>query len=206
MQIKAVFGVTMGAALAATTGCMVERSYDPQDFRGLDNDNALGDINVVDDDVDVIEDDIDDVDLSARFTGALNGHMRGDVGPAVDIDQAPDRLTAYDDGFYMVVESVARLDERAAMLYLSVTNGADLFVPGASETFTMNDTYSEDGTYVTLLGCTGQDVDIYDEFDVPADEVDVVVEEGEVPGEVVVQTTGRWSDGSEASATFTLVR
>ena len=100
------------------------------------------------------------------------------------------------------------------MLMLSATNANVLFVPGRSETFSLYQE-STDGSQVYLMGCTGQQQDIYDEYDVPADEVTIDVEAGEQPGEVVVQMTGTWNEYDEnyeptgkshaASSTFTLV-
>ena len=74
---------------------------------------------------------------------------------------------------------------------LSASNAEDVFVAGTSRTFRLDD-YDADGAQVTLLGCTGQEMDVFDEYDVPADEVDVVVEEGTEPGDVVVQIAGVW--------------
>lgn len=225
MQIRLVLGTTVGAALLASTGCMVDRTYAPGEQASVDQgrfvaaDNNNGFLNEGGGDVAV--DEQPDVDLEGLFTGARDGHMRGDVGPATGINQAPQRLNAYDDGWYLSVESAAQLDDRAAMLMLSASNASDLFVPGMSGTFSLYE-YEADGPQVTLLGCTGGSMDMYDEYDVPADEVDVVVEEGEQPGEVVVQVAGRWNaqveydydgnvvssggDVTVASASFTLTR
>ena len=218
MHMRKLLGTTAGAALLATTGCMVDRTYQPEPSRNfednfrVDNDQFRED--GTDDDFDDFEDPSDDVQPSVPFTGARDGLMSGDVGPAVNINQAPDRLAVYDDGYYLSIEAVAQLQDRAAMLMLSASNAGDLFTAGTSRTFTFSN-YEADGAQVYLLGCTGQQMDIYDEFDVPADEVDVVVEEapGGAPGEVQVQLTGLWNryddrgelvDTQKASSTFTL--
>ncbi|MDP2340292.1 MAG: hypothetical protein Q8O67_04990 [Deltaproteobacteria bacterium] len=222
MQLRTLLGTTVGALLLST-GCMVDRTYQPepsQDFRdGFVVDNSDLDDDFNDDD---FNDDLgngDGQDLyeeepSIPFVGVRNGLMSGDVGPAVGINQTPDRLAVYDDGYYLSIEAVAQLDNRAAMLMLSASNAGDLFTAGTSRTFSFY-AYEADGAQVYLLGCTGPEMDVYDEFDVPADEVDVVVEEapGGEPGEVLVQLTGRWNqyddqgeifDVKKANSTFTL--
>lgn len=208
MQMRTRVGTSViGAALLATTGCMVEHTYQEQPI-----DRSFDDGYAAIDDRDV------DIEVPAgAFVGARDGSMEGTVGPAVNINQEPDQLTAYDDGYYISIMSVAQLPERAAMLNLSATNGATLFVPGTHRTFSLY-AGEADSMDVYLLGCTGQEQDIYDEYDVPADEVTIDVEEGEVPGEVVVQVAGRWDpttydeqgnpvgEPNIASATFTLTR
>ena len=216
MQLRMLLGTTVGALLVASTGCMVDRTYQPEPSREFDEDFVVDNDNFNDDEVnDDFVDQQDPYDDGAvPFVGIRDGQMNGDVGPAVGIDQVPDRLNVYDDGYYLSVESVAQLENRAAMLMLSASNAADLFVAGTSRRYSFS-AYEEDGAQVYLWGCTGQTMDVYDEFDVPADDVDVVVEEGDAPGEVVVQMTGHWAiyddqgvrnGDHEASATFTLQR
>jgi hypothetical protein len=216
MQLRTVLGTTVGAVLVATTGCMVDRTYHPEPSGGFD-DFVVDQDNFNDDEF--IEDDFEEQDPyegegTVPFVGIRDGQMNGDIGPALGINQAPDRLAVYDDGYYLSIESVAQLENRAAMLMLSASNAGDLFVPGTSRTFSFY-AYEADGAQVYALGCTGAAMDQYDEFDVPADEVDVVVEEaegGEV-GEVQVQLTGRWAQYDDqgsltgnrtATATFVL--
>lgn len=197
MQLRTLLGTTVSAVLLATTGCMVDRTYQPDPTQGfedgfIDSSDNFDDTVQQDAPQDIAADPYDDVEASVPFVGARNGHMTGNVGPALGIDQAPDRLSIYDDGYYLSIESVAQLQDRAAMLMLSASNAGNLFVAGTSRTFTFY-AYEADGAQVYMLGCTGQEVDVYDEFDVPADEVDVVVEAGGEPGEVQVQLTGRWN-------------
>ena len=215
MQMRMLLGTTLGAVLLATTGCMVDRTYQPEPSRGFDD---FIDNNDLDATVDDTGEDFDanDVDAAPPFVGVRDGLLSGDVGPAVGINQAPDRLAVYDDGYYLSIESVVQLENRAAMLMLSASNASDLFVAGTNRRFTFS-AYEADGAQVYLLGCTGQDMDVFDEFDTPADEVDVVVEEapdGE-PGELQVQLAGRWNkydnDGElintqKATSRFTLRR
>ena len=134
--------------------------------------------------------------------GARAGHVTGTVGP-VALDHATSLLSAYDDGYYLSVEAVVDLNDRAAMTLLSISNGQDIFKPGLNATYQIAD-YDAEGVGVTMLGCVGQEVGIYDEYDMPADEVDVHVEAGEVATEADVQLEARWyernDDGSPGRA------
>jgi hypothetical protein len=134
--------------------------------------------------------------------GARDAYIQGAVGPIVLDNTA--RPTAYDDGWYLSVESVVVLPERAAMTLLSVSNGTDVFRPGLDATFRLED-YGNDGPQVTLLGCVGQEEGIYDEYDMPADEVDVGITDGE--GEDMdVSVSGRWFDRGEDGAKLATYR
>jgi hypothetical protein len=197
MQRTQTLVVTGILGLALSAGCLSERDYTP----GPD-DLRPGDTFVEDrrNDPQVVS-----PDLLGRFVAAREGYLQGNVGPASNLDQVPDRLSVYDDGTFLSVESVAVQPGRAAMVLMSVYNAGDFFQPGNSATFT-SDGWDINGTQLGLLGCTGQGIDIYDEYDMPASEVVVVVEEGARPGDVVVHTQGLWSDGSEANASFTLSR
>jgi hypothetical protein len=129
-------------------------------------------------------------DESELVRGAHGAYIDGAVGPLVLDNTA--RPTAYDDGWYLSVESVVVLPDRAAMTLLSVSNGTEIFRPGLDETFRLED-YGSEGPQVTLLGCVGQEEGIYDEYDMPADEVDVNITEGE-GDDMDVGVTGRWYD------------
>lgn len=144
--------------------------------------------------------------------GARDAFIDGAVGPLVLHDIA--RPTAYDDGWYLSVESVVVLEDRAAMTLLSVSNGTDTFKPGLDATFDLED-YGDEGPQVTLLGCVGQEEGIYDEYDMPADQVDVGITEGDEDDSMDVSVTGRWYDRGddgirlatyrEAHTSFTLM-
>lgn len=127
--------------------------------------------------------------------GAVDGRLAGEIGPLSGIDSSATLLSAYDDGYYLSVETVVELFEqdRAVMTLLSVSNGADVFRPGLNATFTLENS-NDDEVQVTVLGCVGQDVGVYDEYDAPADEVTVGVEEGEVEDEMNVAVQARWYD------------
>lgn len=137
--------------------------------------------------------------------GAINGRVAGDIGPVRNLDNDATQLSTYDDGYYISLEAVVEMPDRAAMTLLSVSNGAAIFHPGLDATFRLAD--NEDGLRVTMLGCVGQSAGVYDEYDAPADEVDVDVSqiEGGDDGSLDVALEGRWYDRSssgQALATF----
>lgn len=194
-----IAGSMMAAALVFSTGCL-QGEPEPMGPKI--------------DDIQMQERDVDSSYKPVR--GAVNGHLAGDIGPMTGIDASANVLSAYDDGFYLSVETVVELQERAVMTLLSISNGAEVFAPGLNATFTLENS-SEDEVQVTLLGCVGQDIGVYDEYDAPADEVSVGVEEGVEEGEMNVAVQGRWYDrdamtGAQldsfrtASSSFTLLR
>ena len=127
-------------------------------------------------------------------TGAIDGRLSGDIGPVNNLDSEATELSTYDDGYYISLETVVEMEDRAAMTLLSVSNGASIFHPGMDATFRLAD--NEDGLRVTMLGCVGQSPGVYDEYDAPADEVDVDVfeHEGGEEGALDVELQGRWYD------------
>jgi hypothetical protein len=143
---------------------------------------------------------------------ARDATIKGAVGPVVLDHQA--LPSVYDDGWYLSVESVVELEDRAAMTLLAVSNGSEILVPGLSDTFTIDD-YDPDAPSITMLGCVGQEAGVYDEYDLPADEVDVEVEQGAAENEMAVHVTARWFDRADgvridtyqqAETEFTLLR
>ena len=146
----------------------------------------------------------------APVIGVRSGWLQGQVGPA-QVDAAAAPLAAYTAMSALRVVGVARDEERAVMLQVTLRTDDVELVPGVHEQFT-----PDDAGRLVLLGCVGQAIDVYDEFDSPADEVelDVAPAHGGGPGDVQVQLTGRWSHGAQeepepsrsASLTFVLVR
>lgn len=148
--------------------------------------------------------------------GAIDGRVDGAIGPAEVANNATE-MSTYDDGYYITVETVVAFPERAIMTLLSVSNGADLFVAGNGGRWSLNED-PEGGPRVTMLGCVGDEVGIYNEYDKPADELDLSIDEpsSELPNEVDVTVHARWYDRDEhgehletyrdAVTTFTLVR
>jgi hypothetical protein len=159
----------------------------------------------------------DEPTVLGPISGALDGRVRGTIGPVVGMSESATELSTYDDGYYVTVETVVEQEERAVMTLLSVSNAGDLFLPGNGGSWSLG-AEDEDGTRVTMLGCVGDQVGIYNEYDKPADEVDLVIDEpaSELDNEIDVTVQGRWFDRDEngdkletfhdALTTFTLVR
>lgn len=139
--------------------------------------------------------DVTDVDFTSPVQSARDGHIGGDIGPVEGVDAPAGRLGAWDDGSYMAVEAAAQLGDRAVMIFVSASNAQDLFVPGGSGHFVFGD-YNGVGAQIGVLGCVGQEIDLYDQYDAPADEVDISVEgvDDEIagPADVSVTVTGTW--------------
>ncbi len=192
-----------GSLLAAlvSTGCIVERQYSE-----LPSDADF------------------DVDSTAFDRGpatslrqAVDGRIFGDVGPVRDIDHEASELSAYDDGYYGSVEMVVEPSrENAAMTIINVNGGLDhqALRPGLNAHFSA-DSYptDENELYVTTIGCAGE---MYAwDFDAPADDTEIQVDESAEEGNLDVTVTSRWferdpSTGAradtftEATSTFTL--
>lgn len=189
-------------AAAISSGCIVERQYsDPS------NDGELQ----------MVEAPFDrGVETSLRE--AVNGRIVGDVGPVRGLDERATELTAYDDGYYGSVEMIVEPSrDDAAMTIVNINGGLDhpALRPGLSATFSA-DSYptDENELYVTTIGCAGEKY-AWD-FDAPADDTQIVVEEGEVEGQMDVTVTSRFYERdpatgarldsyTEATSTFSLV-
>jgi hypothetical protein len=168
-------------AAALTTGCLQERSYnvEPQV-------QPSG------------PDDLHNFNGYAAVRGAVDGHIRGDIGPVAGLDRDASDIAAFDDGEYASVETVVKTPDRATMTLLSVVGPTTVLQPGFSGSFTL-ESYASDQVNVTMLGCVGQDVDVYDEYDMPADEVTVTVGAGDLPDELDVTVDGVWHDRDATS-------
>ena len=168
----------MGMAVL-TTGCLVERPFDRTP-------NIESQSNT------------DPPRPYKPIRSAIEGKLQGVVGPVAGLDHDASLLSAYDDGYYLSVETVVQLQDRAVMTLLSISNGEDIFQPGLDATFTL-DNYDSDGVQVTMLGCVGQDVGVYDEYDQPADDVHVTVDEGDTSDDLLVSLTANWYDRDDQS-------
>ncbi len=186
-------GTAVAAALS--TGCLQERSYnvDPDVQTNHTNPGTY-----------------------ATVRGAIDGHIRGDIGPVVGLNNDASEMMAFDDGDYASVETVVELQDRATMTLLSIVGPSTVLRAGFSGSFAL-ESYASDAVNVTMLGCVGQDVDVYDEYDMPADEVTVEVGAGDQPDELDVSVAGVWHDHDaesgerletyrEAATHFTLLR
>jgi hypothetical protein len=161
---------------------------------------AADDVGLVNDDGDVV------VDWDAPIAAASDGRITGDVGPALGVDDDAYETSAWDGGNVVSVENVVALPERVVMLYASITGASSLLRPGTRATFALDDR-TLDGPSVVVLGCTGREANLYDEYDAPAEVVDVVVDDAEdgPAGAVDVTMTGHWGDET-ATSSFRLYR
>ena len=195
-MIKAILAGAIVSATTAATGCLVDRPYDRSP--------------------EVADHKIDTAQPYKPVRAAVDGKLRGQVGPLNNLDHDASLLSAYDDGYYLSVETVVEMPDRAVMTLLSVSNGADLFQPGLDATFSL-DNYDTNGVQVTMLGCVGQDVGVYDEYDMPADQVHVQVTPGQDDTEMGVALQATWFDRDDqtgaklptsklAATQFTLLR
>ena len=191
-----------GTAIAAalSTGCLQERSYNVEPGVELTTPNDRGIAG----------------GSYATVRGAIDGHLIGDIGPVSGLNHDASDMVAFDDGEYASVETVVELPDRATMTLLSIAGPTTVLRPGFTGSFTL-ESYSSDAVNVTMLGCVGQEVDVYDEYDMPADEVTVDVTQGDQPDELDVNVQGTWHDHDsstgerldtfhEANTHFTLLR
>ncbi len=97
-------------------------------------------------------------DSSTPFTGARDGRIVGNIGPATGLNLPTDIANVYDDGYYTQIEVFAlRSDGRRVMLALQVqTDGESgpFFVPGVGKRMKLG--YTTAG-YVGALACEGPD-------------------------------------------------
>ena len=142
----------------------------------------------------------------APAAGVRGGHLRGEIGPA-QVDGAAAPLSAYASMSTLRVVGISQGEEHIAMLQVTLRTDEVELVPGVRERFS-----ADDAGRLVLLGCAGQEVDVWDEFDRPADEVILEVEPEPAgrPGDVTVRLTGQWAEGAlsgapSALATFSFV-
>lgn len=148
--------------------------------------------------------------FEARATGVREGRLVGQVGPAW-VDTPADPLHAYAAMSTLRVVGASLQDDRAVMLQVTLHTDDVSLQPGTSARYG-----TDDAGVLVLLGCVGQSLDVFDEYDRPADEVDLTVEAapGGGAGDVSVVLDGVWwqagRDGRDQSAaasfSFVVVR
>ncbi|OGQ15883.1 MAG: hypothetical protein A2138_15260 [Deltaproteobacteria bacterium RBG_16_71_12] len=148
--------------------------------------------------------------FDAPAAGVRDGHLAGQVGPAW-VDAVAEPLRAYAAMSTLRVMGVALQDDRAVMMQVTLRTDDVALVPGTRERFD-----AADVGRLVLLGCVGQSLDVYDEYDRPADDVELVVDPvpGGGPGDVSVLLDGLWGTAEQsdrepataASFSFVLVR
>ena len=201
------FSLLAAATLAlATSACMTERELDVMDGdylpEGMSNSDGLRELQ----------------------GGAF---LAGDIGPVREIANEAE-VTSYgeewDGDRYDTVNLDVYDDERGtwAMIGLNFEGGLDhpALRPGTTHTFSAMSTYggeSPEDLNVTGIGCSdnntggdpfsdGDSWEDADYFDAPADEVILVVEQGETSGTKEINVTTVFSDGQQAEGSFTLSR
>lgn len=142
-------------------------------------------------------------DYSMLMTDISNGVMSGDVGPVANINVPSQNLAIWDDGSYTSINSatMTHVDNkpRAVMMFVSSTN-RDLFLPGTNVTFDNSDSLDSG---IGVLGCVGQEIDVYDIYDAAAREITIQTTEGG-DGAVDVIINGTWDTGADAMRHATL--
>jgi hypothetical protein len=121
----------------------------------------------------------------------LGGHVQGDIGNVRGLDQEARLRNGYGDETYASIEMHAENGDGAAMNLLEVWGGVDQLQPGTRTTYRPEDvTYEGDEPSVQVIGCAGPSA--YDwSYDQPADEVEVVVSEGDEPDVLRLDYTAR---------------
>ena len=160
-------------ALAASVGCTQQSPY-------YDN--------YGDDDLEFVETDewVDYGNLDL-----VQGYVQGDIGDVRGLDQEARLRNGYGEDTYASMEVHAENTDGAAMHLLEIWGGLDRLEPGTRTTFRPEDTdYEGDELGVQVIGCAGPSP--YDwRYDQPADEVEVVVSEGDEPGVMRLDYTSR---------------
>lgn len=163
--------------------------------------------------------DADVPSQAGPIQGAVDGRIDGQVGET-QLASPATQMAAYDDGHYVSIETVVEFEDQAVMTLLSVSNAEGLFLAGNSGQFLFSEQFDEtnDGPVVTMLGCVGDRVGVYNQYDAAAGEVNLTVNEpaSGLSNEVDVSIQARWFDRDEqgeqlesyreATTTLTLIR
>ena len=131
---------------------------------------------------------------------ADNARLAGDIGPVRDLDEDA-RVSGWDDGTYSDLEVLVESDRGSAMKLLNFHGGIGhpALRPGTTMTFRGGDYPSSNGIYVEALGCSGPSPYEWD-YDLPADEVEITVEEGPEEGSQTFVFTTITRNGYEFGA------
>lgn len=142
----------------------------------------------------------DDDPFARALTGVRDGHVSGAIGGRA-VDDPAEPIALFEGPDQLLVVAVVQHADRALMLQLAVRNDIGLFVPGEHDHATR-----DDAARVRLLGCVGQSVGVYDEYEGLADEVTIVVDDmddaPEAEGDVRVTVTGQWNAPAGVGATL----
>lgn len=148
----------------------------------------------------------------------VDGWLEGEIGPVAGIEHEASVLEGYDDGSFADVQVIAQTERGDAMTWLEIVGGMEHpdLVPGFQKTFRLQDfDYDARQLQVQAVNCAGE---MYNwDYDAPADEVDISVEEGSTPEILRVNFTTRIFEAdpftgtrtggvSEAQGSFDLIR
>lgn len=130
----------------------------------------------------------------------VNPALKTTMGPVTVSDHAL-RVDSFEetwgtnDMYTSVTTTAPDADSGAAMVNLSFSGGLShpAFVPGARLTFNMFEG-GADGLQVDAIGCSGPSEGQWSDFDTPAEEVDIEIEEGEEPGTQVLNYRATFFD------------
>jgi hypothetical protein len=134
--------------------------------------------------------------------GVQDGYMAGDMGTIVAFSADAYAHEAYDYGDVSTVRLDAGTDYWV-MAQLDIEGGLhhpDL-VPGARLSFRGYEDVTEGGVFISALGCSGPSYGSFD-FDGSAEELDVQITQGSVPGQWVMSFWARFSTGQTTQGSF----
>lgn len=204
-----------GSALILSSACgaPVERSPVEERSRGGNDVIEIGlDGEPQDEPLQWGEEDWDDWDDEPFYPGnplALSDViLEAVLGPvAVRVDDSV-RVDAYHEtygtsGFTEVMTTAPEVEDGAAMVLLFIDGGLnhEALVPGAAFNFSP-DSRNIEGLSIDAIGCSGPEDGNWSDFDVPAEDIDIIVEEGEEPGTQVLSYFATFYDydGNKTSA------
>jgi|GEM_PF-1748101 len=133
--------------------------------------------------------------------GLLSGHLTGTMGP-VTVDTDAVHFNTWKEQTFTEINTVAPDADGGAAMTILLFNGplSELEV-GVAQRFSWDGNGTNDGMWVDAIGCSGPQEGRWTYFDVPAEEVDVVVDEGEEPGTRVLAYAAHFDEGYTTSAT-----
>lgn len=135
-------------------------------------------------------------DLGGGYMGnlqLLEGRLAGDIGPVTGVDSEATLLEGFDDGSFADVQVIAETERGVVMSWVEIVGGTDhpALQPGFSQTFRENDFgFDSRNLHVRVVNCSGDEAYDWD-YDQPADEVVVQVEEGPLEETLLVNFTTR---------------
>ncbi|MEW5853712.1 MAG: hypothetical protein AB2A00_33360 [Myxococcota bacterium] len=121
----------------------------------------------------------------------MGGFLRGDIGPVRGLDHQASDVTVVEAGESNTIEVTVDTGSELAMTVVNIEGSLrdPVLVPGARLTFPSLSTNTS--VVASVWGCTGEEY-AGEDYDEPADEVIIAVEEGPEPDTRVYNYTARW--------------